>query len=148
MFSPTIENWGRPNVMNAESEKARILERDTEWSAIASEGRDIERIVSYWTDDAIVIPPGFAPVVGKEALREYVRRSLQIPGFRISWKSTDAQISPDGKMAYLLARNTVTMQGEGGKPITMAGRAVTIWRRDADGAWRCAVDIWNDEPPA
>jgi ketosteroid isomerase-like protein len=51
-------------------------------------------------------------------------------------------------MAYLLARNTVTMQGEGGKIVTMTGRAVTIWRRDADGAWRCAVDIWNDEPPS
>jgi len=132
-------------MVNSPSEENRILQRDAEWSAIASEGRDVERIVSYWTDDAIVIPPGFAPVVGKEALREYVRSSLQIPGFRISWKSTDAQVSPDGKMAYLLARNTVTMQGEGGKPMTMTGRAVTIWRREED-EWRCAVDIWNDEP--
>jgi ketosteroid isomerase-like protein len=23
---------------------------------------------------------------------------------------------------------------------------VTIWRREADGEWRCAVDIWNAEP--
>jgi len=131
--------------MNLENEKQRILQRDAEWSTVASEGRDIERIVSFWTGDAIVIPPGFPPIVGKEALREYVRMSLQIPGFRISWKSTDVQVSPDGRLAYLLARNSVTMNGADGKPIMMNGRAVTIWRREEDGEWRCAVDIWNDE---
>jgi ketosteroid isomerase-like protein len=26
---------------------------------------------------------------------------------------------------------------------TTEGRAVTIWRREADDQWRCAVDIWN-----
>ena len=25
-------------------------------------------------------------------------------------------------------------------------RAVTIWRKESDGEWRCAVDIWNTGP--
>jgi ketosteroid isomerase-like protein len=129
-------------------EKTRLLQRDAEWAAVASEGRDVERILGYWTDDAIVLPPGLPAVVGKAALGEYVRASFQIPGFRIAWTSTDVRFSPDGNLAYMFGRNTVTVNGADGRPATTAGRVVTVWRRDADGAWRCAVDIWNAEPAA
>ena len=134
--------------MNLEADKAQLLERDAEWAAAAAEGRDVERILSYWTDDAVLIPPGLPAIVGKSALRDYVRASLQIPGFRITWTSRDVRLSPDAMLAYMFSRNTVTMDGPDGVSTTAAGRAVTIWRRDADGPWRCAVDIWNAEPSA
>lgn len=129
-------------------ERRRLLERDAAWAAAALEGRDVERILSYWTDDAVVLPPGLLPVIGKAALRHYVQASMQIPGFQISWKSTDAIFSPDRNLAYMFSQNAVTMNGPDGKPATTKGRAVTIWRRESDGEWRCAVDIWNAEPAA
>ena len=132
--------------MDLATEKAKLLQRDAEWSALASEGRDIERILSYWTDDAIVLPPGLPAIVGKSALRRYVQASLQIPGFRISWVSSDATFSPDGNQAYLVGQNSVVVNGADGGSLITKGRAVTIWRREPDGQWRCAVDIWNAEP--
>jgi|SRR5882724_1793515 len=130
------------------TERERLVERDAEWAAIASEGRDIGRILSYWTDDAVVLPPGLSPVIGKVALRDYVENSLRIPGFKITWRSTDVKFSPDLDLAYMFGENAVTINGPDGRPVTTKGRAVTIWRRGADGIWRCAVDIWNDAPPA
>ena len=134
--------------MAPSSEKANVLRRDAEWAALASKGSDIEAILSYWTDDAVVIPPGQPSIVGKAALREYVKASLQIPGFSISWKSSDAVLSPDGRMAYLCGENQVTMDGPDGVRGTFRGRAVTVWRKEDDGEWRCAVDIWNEPPGA
>jgi ketosteroid isomerase-like protein len=134
--------------MNLASERTSLLERDAQWATAASEGRDIERILSYWTDDAIVLPPGMPAVIGKAALRQYVQTSLQIPGFRITWNSTDVTFSPDGKLAYMFGRNSVSMTTPDGATIINEGRAVTIWRREADNEWRCAVDIWNAEPAA
>jgi ketosteroid isomerase-like protein len=130
------------------AERERLLERDAEWAAVASEGQDVDRILSYWTDDAAVLPPGFPPVIRKPALRDYVVNCLRIPGFKITWKSTDVKFSPDLSLAYMFAENAVTMNGPDGKPVTTKGRGVTIWRREPDGVWRCAVDIWNDAPPA
>jgi ketosteroid isomerase-like protein len=127
--------------MNVEAEKTVLLGIDAEWAAAAEEGRDIERILAGWTDDAVLIPPGFPAVVGKGALREYVEGSLQIPGFKITWTSTDVHFSPDGQMAYMFGRNAVTMNGPNGVPVTDSGRAITIWRREPDGVWRCAVDM-------
>jgi uncharacterized protein (TIGR02246 family) len=119
-----------------------LLERDAEWAAAASAGQDLERILSYWTDDAVVISPGMPMLVGKEALRNFVQESLKIPGFSISWTTSDVTLSQDGTLAYLFSQNRVTMNGPDGNPIATEGRAVTVWRRD-DGEWRCAVDIWN-----
>jgi ketosteroid isomerase-like protein len=73
---------------------------------------------------------------------------MQLPGFRISWTSTDVTFSPDGLLAYMFSRNAVSMDAPDGSPTRTEGRAVTIWRRESDGEWRCAVDIWNADPAA
>ena len=134
--------------MDPDAEKARLLQRDAEWARVAREGRDIDRILSYWTDDAVVLPPAVPTIVGKTALRRYVESSLQMPGFQIRWSSAEVVLSPDGNLAYMFSKNTVTVNGQDGAPATMNGRASTIWRREPDGEWRCAVDIWNAEPEA
>jgi ketosteroid isomerase-like protein len=133
--------------MDLAAERDALLKRDAEWASAASEGRDLESVLSYWTDDAIVLPPGLPAVIGKAALREYVEASLRVPGFRISWTSTDVTFSPDMNLAYMFGSNSINMNEPDGTPIEIQGRAVTIWRKESDGEWRCAVDIWN-APPA
>ena len=132
--------------MNLERERQRVLEQDAEWAAVSSKGQDVDRIVAFWTDDARVFAPGLPAFSGKAALRSYVEGALAISGFHITWSTSEANLSPDGQLAYLLSTNAVTMPGPGGQPVTTNGRAVTVWRREPDGNWRCAVDIWNDEP--
>jgi ketosteroid isomerase-like protein len=41
----------------------------------------------------------------------------------------------------------VTVPGPKGALITLHYRGISIWRQDADGQWRCVVDISNEEPP-
>ena len=131
--------------MSLVSEAERLLRRDADWVA-ATEGRDVERILEFWTDDAVVYPPGLPVVAGKAALRAYVESSLAVPGFRITWSSVTVRLSPDHRLGYLLSQNAVTVPGTDGKLRVTRGRAVTIWRLEPDGQWRCAVDIWNADP--
>jgi ketosteroid isomerase-like protein len=132
--------------MDLERERTRLLERDAEWAKLGSSGHQVDRILSYWTDDACVYPPDMPVVSGKAALREYVEGALAIPGFSITWTTSDAILSPDGRLAYLLSTNMVTLPGATGELVTTPGRAVTVWRKEPDGEWRCAVDIWNAAP--
>ena len=134
--------------MDLERERQRLLQRDADWASLSSEGQEIERILSFWTDDARVYPPGLPVLHGKAALRSYVENALGIPGFHITWSSIDAFLSPDGELGYVLSVNAVTLPGAGGQLVTTRGRAVTVWRREPDGEWRCAVDIWNEDPAA
>jgi ketosteroid isomerase-like protein len=140
----TITGCSQPVDIAAAQE--RLLARDREWSTAAMAGQDVERIVSYWSDDALVVPSGQPIVEGKAAIRAFVAASLKIPGFKIHWTSERPAFSPDGQVAYMRATNEMTVPGENG-PITITGRGVTVWRVEKDGQWRCVVDIWNDAPP-
>ena len=134
--------------VDLEKERSTLLERDAKWAATASAGQDLDAILSYWTDDGVVIPPELPVVAGKAALRDYVEQSFRLPGFQITWSSDSVHFSPDGELAYLLGTNAVSFNGPDGNRIDSQGRVVTIWRKEADGEWRCCVDVWNAGPPA
>ena len=123
--------------------QSQILRLDAEWS-LAAQARDVDRVVSFWADDAIVLPPGSPAVAGKAAIREFVMKSFGTPGFTISWKTTTVTVSRSGDMAYATGTNRVTFNAPDGKQVTVEGKAVTVWRREREGAWKCVIDIWND----
>jgi ketosteroid isomerase-like protein len=75
-----------------------------------------------------------------------IERMNKVPGFAISWEPLEARISDGGDMGYLIERTTLTMNGPDGKPVTQHFRAVTIWKKQADGSWKNVVDISNPGP--
>jgi ketosteroid isomerase-like protein len=121
--------------------------RDEEWAALAAAGKDVDQIVSFWSDDAVVIPPAMPAIVGKDAIRQYVADTLAIPGFSITWEATQFEVAAEGGLAYGVGTNRVTFPTEDGELRAVEGRAVTVWRKES-GEWRCVVDIWNDAPPS
>ena len=130
-------------------EQARLLHQDAEWADLASAGKDVDKIVSYWSDDAVLIFPGQPVLEGKAAIRSYVTACLNTPGFKIHWVSERKPVfSPDGKLAYARGTDELTVPGPNGTTITLHLRGIAIWRLDPDGQWRCVVDIANEEPPA
>lgn len=80
--------------------------------------------------------------------RTYVTQSLSTPGFKIHWVSQKPMFSPDGKMAYMRGTDEMTVPGPKGAPMTLHLQGYSIWRKDADGQWRCVVDVANEAPVA
>jgi uncharacterized protein (TIGR02246 family) len=128
-----------------EADREAILKTDRTW-AVAAEARNLEATVSFWADDAVVMAPGQPPLVGKAAIRKYVAESFQVPGFGIRWETTQVTVASAGDIAYATGTNAVTLNGPDGKPLTYPGKVATVWRKAADGSWKCVLDIWNDEP--
>jgi ketosteroid isomerase-like protein len=131
---------------DAASESAKLLHRDAEWADLASAGKNVDSIVSYWSDDAVIIEPGQPAVEGKAAIRNYVAESLKTPGFKIHWVSEKPTFSPDGKLAYMRGTDEMTVPGQNGAATTLHLRGYSIWRLEPDGQWRCVVDIANEAP--
>lgn len=125
-----------------------LLETDRAWARLASANASVDSIVGYWTSDARVILPGQPIVVGTEALRGMVASMQGIPGFRIEWTPDSAVVSPSGDVGYTFGTNRITAPDAQGVLRTSEGRYVTWWRLEADGRWRCSVDISNEGPPA
>ncbi|MGD2136148.1 MAG: DUF4440 domain-containing protein [Gemmatimonadales bacterium] len=131
--------------VDVNAEREALLAADRAWAEAAA-SRDVERIVSYWTDDARLYNPGEPPYQGKEALREMVADGMDTPGFSITWEAEDAVVASSGDMGYTFGRNTLTVPGPDGALMTIHGRYVTVWHKQPDGTWRCAIDIFNAGP--
>jgi len=132
---------------DAAAESAKLMARDAHWADLATAAKNVDSVVSYWTDDAVIMEPGQPVVEGKAAIRKFVEDAFKTPGFRIHWVSEKPVFSPDGKMAYMRATDEMDEPGPKGAPITLHMRGYSIWRIDSDGQWRCVVDIANEAPP-
>jgi uncharacterized protein (TIGR02246 family) len=141
-----ISACARPS-FDASAEGQKLLRRDAEWSAAAAAGKDVEKILSYFADDAVMMEPGQPAREGKAEIRKYVTSLLQTPGFSIRWVSENPVFSPSGDVAYMRGANETTLPGPAGAITTLHGRGVSIWRRESDGEWRCVADIGNDLSP-
>ena len=123
----------------------RLRQTSLDWAAAAATG-DFERALAYWTDDAIVLPPDQPAVIGKAEIRAFVQHAASNPGFSISWEPELVQVSESGDMGYMVERNRMTFTDANGSVQTLNGKAVTIWRKQPDGSWKCVVDTWNGNP--
>ena len=125
--------------------RAALMPTSRDWARTAASD-DLERTLSFWSDDAIVMPPGQPAVVGKAAIREFVRQTLAIPGFSITWEPEQATVANDADLGFMVERNRVTFAEATGVIREQFGKAVTVWRKDSRGGWKCVVDTWNENP--
>jgi ketosteroid isomerase-like protein len=137
-----------PPPFDAVGEGKKLAARDAEWAAVSLEGKDVDKILSYWSEDARVIEPGQPIYDGKAAIRGFVTESLKLPGFKIHWVSQPPVFSADGSMAYLAGVVDTTLANDQGVVTTSQGRLLTVWRKGSDGVYRCVMDISNDPAPA
>jgi ketosteroid isomerase-like protein len=132
---------------DSKTEGGKLLRRDAEWADLATAGTDVEKVLSYWSEDAVLIFPGQPVLEGKAAIRAYVTASFNTPGFKIHWVSQRPVFSLDGKLAYMRGTDELTLPGSNGGTMTIHLRGISVWRLDPDKQWRCIVDISNEAPP-
>lgn len=99
-------------------------------------------------DDAQVLPAGQAAVDGKAAIRGMVAGGMEAPAFSVTWEPEEAVVGPSGAMGYTIGASRFTVPNMEGGIDTLDDRYVTVWRKEADGRWRCVIDIFNAGPGA
>jgi uncharacterized protein (TIGR02246 family) len=125
------------------ADEQKIRDTDAEWSK-AAEARDLERALSFYSRDAVVLP-GNAPVVnGKEAIRA-LWVSLLSPDISVSWQATKVVVARSGDLGYVIGTYTLSAKDAQGKPANDHGKLIEIYKKQADGSWKVAVDMYNSD---
>ena len=124
-----------------------LRDLDAQWSAAAG-AKDVDKTVSYYAADAIVMPPNASSATTKEAIRSAWKEMLTTPGAAISWKASKVEVAKAGDLAYVSGTYEETMTDASGKPAKEHGKYVEIFKKQADGTWKVIVDIWNSDLPA
>ena len=123
-----------------------LRDLDAQWSAAAG-AKDLDKTVSFYSDDAIAMPPNASAARTKEAIRKLWRDLIASPGFVISWKATKIEVAKSGDLACLSGTYEFAMNDASGKPVNDHGKYVEVWEKQADGKWKCGTDIWNSDLP-
>ena len=109
----------------------------------AAEAGDVEELLSLRTDDFTAMPPGQNPVSGKEAVFAFLSGMFE----QVSLEETvvSEEIVVSGDLAYDLGTFTGSATPKaGGDPMELDGKYVWIARRENDGSWKYAVQMWSD----
>ena len=102
---------------------------------------DIDTLVSLVADDAVIMPPNDTTIYGRDEWRGWWEEYYQYFGIAaISESEREVTINGDfaaERSGYMAAVAPVS----GGSRIRDDGRFLTIWKRQADGSWKKALDI-------
>jgi ketosteroid isomerase-like protein len=127
------------------TDQAIIRDLDAQWSKTAA-AHDLNAAVSYYSDDAILLPPN-APVANtKDAIRA-VWAELAAPTVSISWDASKIEVAKSGDLAYSTGSYTLAMQDPQGKPIFDKGKFMEVWKKQPDGRWKTVADTYNSDLP-
>ncbi len=127
------------------ADESAIRDLDAQWSNAAA-ANDLERTVSYYADDASLLPPNAPIATGKQAIRA-AWASMLGPDVAVSWQVSKVEVARSGDLAYSIGAYQLTMKDPQGKPVTDRGKLVEVWKKQADGKWKTVADIFNSDLP-
>ena len=123
-----------------------LRDADAQWSAAAG-AKDLDKTVSYYSDDANVMPPDTSAATTKEAIRKIWQDLLASPGVVISWKATRVEVAKSGDIGFVSGTYELSVNDASGKPVPDHGKYLEVWEKQANGKWKCGADIWNSDLP-
>lgn len=134
-------------IVDIENERIGIrLTSDVEWLQ-AVQAKDVERTLSFFTDDASMLYPNAPIATGKEAMRALLAREFAAPRSALSWRTSQIELSRRADLAYSRGTWEFTLTDPTGKPVTDRGKFVVVWKKQEDGKWKVVADIANSDLP-
>ena len=128
------------------ADEAAIRQSDVAWSKVA-EARQVDGHNAYFLEDAVVLAPNEAMVSGKESIRKMVGEMFAMPGFAIKWQPTKVEVARSGDFGYSLGTYELSINDPKGTPVADRGKYATVWKKQPDGSWKVAVDMFNSDLP-
>ena len=133
------------------ADEAALRNLDAEWSKAAG-AKDLEKTVSYYTDDALILPPNLPTIQGKQGARAMWQGMFSVPGFGGGWRATKVEVARSGDMGWVTGTYELSETDASGKPMVDTGKYLEVWKKQPDGSWKCVADMFNTDlssaPPA
>jgi uncharacterized protein (TIGR02246 family) len=122
----------------------RKIDDITQTAMNAALARDFATWAALFLDDAVVNPPNEPAVKGRAAIRAWLEKFPPMTEFKLNNEKVEGR----DDLAYLLGTYTMTITPPGAPgPVKDSGKFVTVLRRQPDGRWLCAVDMFSSDLP-
>ncbi len=126
---------------NEEADRAAIAKLHADEMAAFSSG-DIAAFENIFTDDIVAMPPNEPALNGLAALRTWAETLYS--AYEVQGEYTSSDLTLAGDWAFERLDLTLTISPiTGGGAMAESGKCIHVYKRQADGSWKIAQDIWN-----
>jgi len=123
----------------------QAIEAENAKFVAAFNSQDAAGVAALYTENARILPPNSEMIQGRQNIEKALAAEFQM-GFK-DLSLTTTEVEGNGDTAYEIGKYSGTLQPEGQEGITVSGKYVVIWKRQADGRWQLDTDIWNGSKP-
>ena len=127
------------------ADEAALRKLDDEWSRAAG-SKDVEKTISYYSDDAILMLPNLPRLTGKESIRTLWKEMFASQTFSGGWKTTKVEVARSGDLAYVTGDYEFN-ETDSGRSMTDTGKYLQVWKKQPDGSWKCTAGMFSSEVP-
>ncbi|HEV3075696.1 MAG TPA: nuclear transport factor 2 family protein [Thermoanaerobaculia bacterium] len=120
--------------------RAALVEAERAFSRLSQREGVRAAFLAYLAEDAILFRPG--PVPGREFIE-----ARPSPPVELTWWPVYVEVAASGDLGYTTGPYVLRETGPGQRGETQNGYYVTVWRRQADGAWKVVADLGATTPP-
>lgn len=146
--TPAAEN-GDPEPADPQGEESaralqvELVEADRAFASSVAKNRLSGWISGFAANGRMVA--GGQPHVGAEGIRRVMLAPFADTSFHLTWDPTFAAVSSSGDLGYTVGTYESARRVDGDRVVDR-GTYLTVWRRQADGAWKVEADIGNPAP--
>ncbi len=138
-MSCTVNTSQEGKLVNVEAEKIDLMEADRAFSDMSEKEGMKAAYLEYTDSNVILLRPNLMPVTGADAIDFLI--TIDDTGYIFNWEPQRAHVSAMGDMGF-----TYGVYGLHPKDVdtTYYGTYVNIWKKQADGKWKLALDSGNE----
>jgi len=105
---------------------------------------DVDRVMSYYADNSVVIPTNEPAAIGKDAIRDWLQQFYDAFTPKEVYVVNTVEISGRLAVAHIPWSGVFTPK-DGGEQRKSYGNMLLIFKKQPDESWKIAYSIWSNE---
>jgi len=124
---------------------AAIMKADADFNQAVAD-RNVNRFLSFIAEGATFNGGTPGEIRGRDAIAKDWAPFFEPAGPRLTWKPTKAEVLGAGDLGYSVGASEFRTTA-GTQTTVRRGNYLTVWRKQADGAWRVVFDTGSSFKP-
>lgn len=101
---------------------------------------DADQLVrAFYAEDARLLPPDHPTIAGAPQIREALQGFLEAGMGGLTIETYDVEVANSGDLAYGIGTFSLA------RPAPDRGKFLEVYRKQADGSWRCVADMFGSD---
>ncbi len=97
---------------------------------------------AFYAEDARLLPPNHPTISGRSQIRDALQQFLSAGMGGLTIETFEVEVAGAGDLAYGIGTFSLA------RPAPDRGKFVEVYRRQADGSWRCVTDMFSSDQAA